>query len=204
MGLEKYRQSVKESKRASILSAGRENFLKNGYNRAAVADIAREADVSTATLYKHFSSKEILFATVVRDACTDIGDEFKPVVESDDLRQILHDLARSYLRAQFDFGTVALLRIVIAEVPSTPQVALDTYRFLSLHRKEQIITTIDRLVERNLLKPHDTTLGVSLIAGMIKEIFVWPALFDADYKLPDDAEEIIYEAIDIYLSHYAA
>jgi hypothetical protein len=89
-------------------------------------------------------------------------------------------------------------------VPSTPQVALDTYRFLSLHRKEQIITTIDRLVERNLLKPHDTTLGVSLIAGMIKEIFVWPALFDADYKLPDDAEEIIYEAIDIYLSHYAA
>lgn len=204
MGLEKYRQSVKESKRASILSAGRENFLKNGYNRAAVADIAREADVSTATLYKHFSSKEILFATVVRDVCTDIGDEFKPVVESDDLRQILYDLARSYLRAQFDFGTVALLRIVIAEVPSAPQVALDTYQFLSLHRKEQIITAIDGLVERNLLRPHDTTLGVSLIAGMIKEIFVWPALFDADYKLPDDAEKIIFEAIDIYLSHYAA
>lgn len=204
MGLEKYRQSVKESKRASILSAGRENFLKNGYNRAAVADIAREADVSTATLYKHFSSKEILFATVVRDACADIGDEFKPVVESDDLRQILYDLARSYLRAQFDFGTVALLRIVIAEVPSAPQVALDTYQFLSLHRKEQIITAIDGLVERNLLRPHDTTLGVSLIAGMIKEIFVWPALFDADYKLPDDAEKIIFEAIDIYLSHYAA
>ncbi len=204
MGLEQYRQSVKESKRASILAASRENFLKNGYNRATVADIAREADVSTATLYKHFASKEILFATVVRNACADIGDEFLPVTQGTDLRQIFHDLAWTYLKAQFEFGVIALLRIVIAEVPSAPQVALDTYQFITLHRKKQIIKTLDSLVERKMLKPHDTDLGLTLIAGMVKEMFVWPALFDASYKLPDNAEEILYEAIDTYLAHYAA
>lgn len=204
LGLEQYRKSVKESKRASILTAGRENFLKNGYNRAAVADIARQADVSTATLYKHFASKEDLFATVVHDACADIGDEFMPIADGDDLRQIFHDLAWTYLKAQFEFGVVALLRIVIAEVPHAPQVAIDTYQFITLHRKNQLIKTLDHLVERKLLKPHDTDLGITLIAGMVKEIFVWPALFDANYKLPENADEIVYEAIDTYLAHYAA
>lgn len=204
MGLKQYRQAVKESKRASILAAGRENFLKNGYNRAAVADIAREADVSTATLYKHFASKEVLFTTVVHNACADIGDEFLPVTEGNDVRQIFHDLIWTYLKAQFEFDIIALFRIVIAEVSNTPQVAIDAYQLITLHRKKQIIKTLNHLVERKLLKPHDTDLGVTLIAGMIKEMFIWPALFDASYKLPNNAEEIIYKAIDTYLAHYAA
>ena len=92
MGIEHYRRSVSESKRASILLAGRENFLRNGFSRAAVADIAREADVSTATLYKHFSSKEELFALVVREISTDLGSEFANVSDSRDLRKVLHGI----------------------------------------------------------------------------------------------------------------
>ena len=50
LGLEDYRRSVSETKRAAILKAARENFLKGGYSQAAMAEIARDADVSTATL----------------------------------------------------------------------------------------------------------------------------------------------------------
>ncbi|MEP5368439.1 helix-turn-helix domain-containing protein, partial [Parvibaculum sp.] len=61
MGLETHRRRISAQKRSSILGAARKNFLTNGYSGAGMAEIARDADVSTATLYKHFSSKEALF-----------------------------------------------------------------------------------------------------------------------------------------------
>lgn len=209
MGLEHYRRTVSESKRASILKAGRENFLRNGYSRAAVAEIAREADVSTATLYKHFSSKEELFAAVVREAYGDLGGEFnhadKNVLQLDentDLRTMLRDVTHQYLVAQFDHGANALLRIVIAEVPTTPKIALDTYEFIIMRRAAGLKKMFDDLIERKLMKPHDTEMGVNFLAGMIKESFIWPALFDAKAVVPANADDIIYEAIDLYLARY--
>ncbi|MGV8998503.1 MAG: TetR/AcrR family transcriptional regulator [Parvibaculaceae bacterium] len=204
MSLDQYRRSVSESKRAAILVAGRESFLKHGFSRAAVADIARDADVSTATLYKHFSSKEELFAIIVRGFCSELGDEFSQLSDSTDVRQTLFDLAHSYLAAQYEQGANALWRIVIAEVPVSPQVAIDTHAALSERRHGHLKHALDQLIERKLLKPHNTDTGINLLAGMIKETLIWPALFDADMKLPDDTDEIIYEAIDIYLARYAA
>jgi TetR/AcrR family transcriptional regulator of autoinduction and epiphytic fitness len=204
LGLESYRRSIRESKQSAILTAAKASFLKNGYSRAAVAEIAREADVSTATLYKHFSSKEDLFATVIREACSDLGGEFASLGEGENTREIFYAAARSYLKAQFDSDANALMRIVIAEVPTTPQVAIDTYEIIIERRRNHLIRAFDLMVERKLLKPHDTAMGVDMIAGMIKEVFVWPALFDADIRLPDNADEILYEAIDIYLGRYAA
>ncbi|MEQ9529475.1 MAG: helix-turn-helix domain-containing protein, partial [Parvibaculaceae bacterium] len=74
MGLESHRRKVSSQKQASILVAARDNFLKNGYSRAGMAEIARDADVSTATLYKHFASKEALFSAVVRNVARSTGD----------------------------------------------------------------------------------------------------------------------------------
>lgn len=204
MKIEHYRRSVSESKRASILLAGRENFLRNGYSRAAVADIAREADVSTATLYKHFSSKDELFTLVVREICADHGGEFATLEEDQNLRDMMYSMARLYLKSQFELGVNALLRIVIAEVPNAPQVAADMYNIIIKQRGDHLVRTVEQLIERGFLKPHDAPMGVNMFAGMIKEAFVWPALFDAEFTLPDNTDEILYEAIDIYLDSYAA
>tara|TARA_R110002124_G_scaffold111137_2_gene264785 strand:+ start:455 stop:1069 length:615 start_codon:yes stop_codon:yes gene_type:complete len=204
LGIEHYRRSVSESKRASILLAGRESFLRNGFSRSAVADIAREADVSTATLYKHFASKEELFAVVVREISADLGSEFATVSDSKDLRQVMHGMARHYLKAQFEMDANALLRIVIAEVPTTPQVAADMHDIIIKQRNDHLVHVFEQMIESKLLKPHDAKIGVDMIAGMIKEVFIWPALFDTEFTLPDNTDEILYEAIDMYLDHYAA
>jgi len=40
------------------------------------------------------------------------------------------------------------------------------------------------------------------IAGMIKENFVWPTMFDPNFKMPSNKDAIIEEAIDTFLAHY--
>jgi len=61
VGVVRYRKTMYERKHASILSAAVAEITLCGFQRAAMVNIAADADVSTATLYKHFVSKEDLY-----------------------------------------------------------------------------------------------------------------------------------------------
>lgn len=54
------------AKREEILDAALDQFARNGYDRTSVREIARESGLSQAGLLHHFSSKEELFAEVLR------------------------------------------------------------------------------------------------------------------------------------------
>src|SRR5437588_12057183 len=51
-----------------ILAAAGAVFAKHGFHGASTAEIARLADCSEPMLYKHFASKQALFAAVLVDA----------------------------------------------------------------------------------------------------------------------------------------
>lgn len=64
-GLQKYRKAVSATKHKAILDAAETLFGQQGYHNTGMMEVSREADVSTATLYKHFESKEKLAQLVV-------------------------------------------------------------------------------------------------------------------------------------------
>jgi TetR/AcrR family transcriptional regulator of autoinduction and epiphytic fitness len=204
LGLASYRRSVSETKRAAILKAARENFLKGGYSRAAMAEIARDADVSTATLYKHFSSKDALFTAIVQDAYTGTDGSLHTDITGLSARDVLRNIGSTYMHQQFEGQMNALLRIVIAEVPSAPQLARDAYQNGVLARYDQIRQVIEELVARGDLKPHNLHDGARHLGGMVKEFVVWPALFTPDFQKPDDIDAKIDACIDAYLKIYGA
>ena len=193
---------MSEAKRASILKAGRNHFLKNGYSGTGVAEIAREADVSTATLYKHFPSKEVLFEAVVTDAY--IADEHPAPPFEGDIEAFFVGLISRYLRLQFDRQLNALARVVIAEVPSAPALAQGLLENYVGARYRTIENTIAQLIERGKLRPHDAHYGARFLAGAVRDHFVWPALFDAAATLPDDTDAVIGRIVRDYLKLYAA
>ena len=51
-----------------IIQAARRHFLENGYPKASLRDLCKEADVTTGAFYRHFESKEELFALIVSPA----------------------------------------------------------------------------------------------------------------------------------------
>lgn len=54
------RERKKAATRHSIAEAALELFLERGYDQVSVRDIADAADVSTTTVFKHFTGKEAL------------------------------------------------------------------------------------------------------------------------------------------------
>ncbi|MEU5180681.1 TetR/AcrR family transcriptional regulator [Streptomyces longwoodensis] len=54
------RERKKAATRQAIADAALQLFLERGYDRVSIRDVAEQADVSTATVFKHFTGKEAL------------------------------------------------------------------------------------------------------------------------------------------------
>ena len=53
-----------------ILECAQEVFLKDGFEKAQVGEIAKAANVTTGAIYRHFKNKEALFFALIEDVYT--------------------------------------------------------------------------------------------------------------------------------------
>lgn len=75
------------SRKAAILVAAQPVFLRYGYRKTSMDDVARAADVSRQGLYVHFASKEDLFREMIQqglsrhlhEARLALSDEARPI-----------------------------------------------------------------------------------------------------------------------------
>jgi TetR/AcrR family transcriptional repressor of mexJK operon len=103
------------AKRDAILKGAKAVFLKRGYEGTSMDAVALRAGVSKMTVYRHFSSKEILFAGVITDLCERIVDaDLRKIFESPP-HEALRIFARKMIAIVFAHETIELHRIVIAE-----------------------------------------------------------------------------------------
>ena len=110
-------------KRAAIVKAAEEAFLRVGYSGASMEMIAQAAGVSIMTLYRHAESKDDLFAAVIEGACH--PDEQAQQDRLDGVLQIpLVDIL-TFVGVMFQERlngptTTSLLRVVMTEVRRFP------------------------------------------------------------------------------------
>jgi len=69
-----------------IKKSARELFRRYGYNKTSVSELAKNANIAKATIYKHFSSKEeILHAILMEYIRENVQDILKKTVAEKDL-----------------------------------------------------------------------------------------------------------------------
>ena len=64
MGVAERKEREKEQRRQEIISAAEKVFFKQGVDNATMDDVAEQAELSKATLYLYFSSKEEIYAAI--------------------------------------------------------------------------------------------------------------------------------------------
>jgi TetR/AcrR family transcriptional repressor of mexJK operon len=116
-------------KRAQIIQAGKAVFLAQGFGAASVDDIAARAGVSKMTVYRHFRSKELLFAGVIDALCGQIimGDGLERLLVLPP-KVALPRFARKVMDIIHVPETVELHRIVVAECRRFPKLGALFYR----------------------------------------------------------------------------
>ncbi len=70
---EKRRVRRGETRRCEVAAVAQRIFLERGYSQTTMQAIAEEAGASKETLYRHFGSKEGLFAEIVSEKSAQIA-----------------------------------------------------------------------------------------------------------------------------------
>ena len=79
------RVDANDARRESLLQAAIGVFLRYGYRKTSVDDVARAADLSRQGLYLHFATKEELFKEAVIHLATQGRTKMRAALERDDL-----------------------------------------------------------------------------------------------------------------------
>jgi len=110
------------AKRQQVLEAAGALFIAQGYGKVSMEAVAKQAQVSKATLYAHFPSKDVLFATIVAEACAHnaIGDNSFPA-HVDDIGAALRQIGVRLLSFLMLDRTMAIYRVTVAESARFPE-----------------------------------------------------------------------------------
>jgi AcrR family transcriptional regulator len=155
--------SKSQRTKAAILGAAREQFARQGYDRASIRSIAAQASIDPAMVMRYFSSKEALFAAAV-DVDLMLPDLSGVAVEDLGARLTRHFLDR-WEGALSDDVLMILLRSAV----TNEQVA-ERLRSVFV---EQVVAALARLAppgeaERRAALVASQLLGIALTRYLLR------------------------------------
>lgn len=107
-----------QERRRQIAVIAERVFLTHGYVNTTMQRVALEAGASKGTLYRHFGSKEELFAEVMSNGAHALRSRLDANFERQDaIGCVLTDIGTTLLEAMTNPTIVALLRMIVAETP---------------------------------------------------------------------------------------
>jgi TetR/AcrR family transcriptional repressor of mexJK operon len=194
------------TKRAQIVAAATEAFLRNGYDGTSMDQIAAAASVSKQTVYKQFTDKESLFAEMVLGALGPVDDMFQAVIrvveDTGDLDKAFGELARHFVTAMTEPQMLRLRRLVIAEADRFPELGRTYYERGPQRVNQTLADTLARLAADGRLAIEDPWLAANHFTWLVLAVPVNRVMLcgeSARYS-PEEAENYAASAARLFLA----
>ncbi len=200
-------------KRRAIMEAATALFLRDGYRRTSMDQVAADAAVSKQTVYKQFADKEQLFRDIVLGVTSNseaIITEMTSALRSTDiashaaLRAVLTDVARRYIDGVLQPQVLALRRLIIAEAELFPDLARTYFEQGPDRAIQAVANALQTYIELGLIAADDPRLAAANFAYLVLAIPQDRAQF-YPHERPSRAERdrLASEAVRIFLAAYA-
>jgi TetR/AcrR family transcriptional regulator, mexJK operon transcriptional repressor len=156
-------------KAEAILAAAERAFLASGFGAVTMDAIAREAGVSKATVYAHFTGKEELFGAIVaRLSERRFGGFTAEALDPVDVEESLSAIARRFLDLVLSPEAIALNRIILGEVTRFPVLGQVFWAAGPERHRIQIEAFLRRAVEAGSLAIPDPRLAAEQFAALAR------------------------------------
>ena len=151
MVIEPRQRLTADARRQSILDAARAVFARHGFHGAGTSEIARRAGCSEPMLYKHFASKQALFAAVLDDATSQLKRRIHSMFEECDNE--LAGLAATVGRLAHDdlMIEVSRLRMLAITLTDDPEIRSALERSVS-EMRNRVVAAVASMQERGLAR----------------------------------------------------
>lgn len=167
------RPDVSDQRIPQILDAATKLFSEHGVHAASMSQIAKEADLSKATIYHYFESKEALVEALVAQVFETEQPEFQQLITGDSpaaerISSYAAQLANLLGSNPLMYSIIAELYLQASRLPSVQHI-IQNYFERYVEGFEQIVQQgIERGELRAELNAHETSVAItSLIEGCI-------------------------------------
>lgn len=207
MSLAEYRNRIADEKRQQILHAARSLFLEQGYTRTSLDGVAKEANVSSATVYKHFSTKDALFGAAVESILSENWQLAPSSLLPQNPRLTLKVAGRQYALILRKPYLEPFLRMLIAESGRVPEMGTQFFQ----QGREPIVLALGDFIRKAtnagtlFVTEEQIHVVVRQFLSLIDGVLIWPRLLRPHLQIDDDeAKRAVDEAVELILARYGS
>ncbi|WP_407494405.1 TetR/AcrR family transcriptional regulator [Pseudooceanicola sp. MF1-13] len=189
-----------------VVEGARRVFLAHGFEGASVDEIAREAEVSKATLYSYFPDKRLLFMEVARGECKRQADAAMKLVQPDlSTRDLFMAVAMQIVDFFNSPMSLSIFRLCVAESERFPEMAREFYRNGPLIARQMLSDYLTCATEAGTLCVDDPDHAADQFAELCKAGIFTQRLFGVADELPEDhCHKVAQSAVEMFLARYGA
>ena len=194
-------------KRRQILEGAGRVFSTLGFDAASMSDVAREAQVSKATLYVYFQDKEHLFTAICAERRDrNIAELIALLDASKPLEETLHVFGTAMLHRISQPTVVASHRIVIGVAERMPDVGSEFFNEGPTRVVEATARFLAEHVQKGALKIEDSVLAAAQFLELAQATVFRPRLYAVTRETATDSEieSVVASAVRVFLAAYRA
>jgi TetR/AcrR family transcriptional regulator, mexJK operon transcriptional repressor len=195
-----------EKRREELAEVAGRLFLKHGFAETTMQMIASEAEASKETLYRHFASKEALFAELISTRASAVAGPQSAMARDEPPAAALFELGMSLLQLIIKDERSSLFHIIIADAHRAPELAAIFYERGPGTTLKQLTAYLRAATRRGQLHCPDPRLAARLFVGAVIAHYHLRCLIGQPPAPITSSEmrEHVEAAVAMFLAHFGS
>jgi AcrR family transcriptional regulator len=184
--------------RERILDAGLRTFAEKGFTGATTKEISMKAGVNEVTLFRHFGSKEALFASVIQERSPLAEIRGKVSVDTDaPVDELLESSARTVLAILK--ANRHLFMMILGDAWRVPKMRSAISEFGVEKGVEFVTELMATLIAAGKIREMDPRVAARSLIGMIQSYYITRYLLAGEEPERKEEERMIAGFVGIFL-----
>jgi AcrR family transcriptional regulator len=191
--------TTRDVKRQDILKAAMELFAKNGFRGTTTRDLASQADVNEAIIFRYFTNKTELYRAILEEKVHQGDNHYKEVEEmakTSDIQTFLEFIGHRFLERHEQDST--FMRLLLFSALEGHELA-DMF-LTAMAVRDPMVTYIGRQMDAGIFRRMDPFLAARAFLGMFVGHVQIQEIFGQKKAREFDRSEVVRTFVTIYLA----
>ena len=188
-----------KDRRQEILKAAIALFAKKGFRGTTTRDLATQAEINEAIIFRHFNTKDELYRAILEEKLKETRDRSLKVDQllgSGDDRHVFETIGRTFLERNEREST--FMRLLLFSALEGHELA---EMFLAnMEVRDPLAHYIQKRIDEGVFRAVDAHLAARAFVGMFVCYVQWQEIFGQRKKRTFDREEVVRTFVSIFLA----
>ena len=190
---------MKHDRRQEILAAAMQLFAQKGFRGTTTRDLATQAEVNEAIIFRHFKTKEELYSAIIEfKAGEDRNarlEELERLASVTDDENFFRTVGQQFLQKHEQDTT--FFRLLLFSALEGHQLS-DMFA-ASLTARNPVANYIQRRIDEGAFRELDSQLAARSLFGMFASFILWQEIFGWKKAQSYDREQVVDTFVSIFL-----